>query len=198
MTTVEYVDIPACATLLPSDIKVQTSLPPTSNAATTADDPASPSTRTVFGNIPSLLLASSLHIPTILSTTENSRNVSHLMSTRDPLSVPITTVNFRRFISKVGPAFWLQDRIEEIITWRKGWKVTVLWMAIYSFLCQLDLHCTGYHRNTPRRLSPPIDHFTPQHHHSCHNYRIASSTRESRNWFLHNRTSSASTAFSGP
>jgi hypothetical protein len=31
--------------------------------------------------------------------------------------------------------FWLQDRVEEIITWRKDWKVTVLWMAIYSFLC---------------------------------------------------------------
>jgi len=57
------------------------------------------------------------------------------MSTRDPLSVPTTTVNFRRFISRVGPVFWLQDRIEEIITWRKGWKVTVLWMAIYAFLC---------------------------------------------------------------
>ena len=210
MATVEYVDIPACATPLPSDlnhhpdIKVQTSLPPTSSAAAT-DDQASPSTahgnaaanRTVFGNLPSLLLASSLQIP-INHSTENPRNVSQLMSTRDPLSVPITTVNFRRFISRVGPVFWLQDRIEEIVTWRKGWKVTVLWMAIYSFLCQLDLLCTGYHRNAPRRLLPPIDHFTPQHYRSCHNHRITSSTREPRNRILHNRTNSACTAFSGP
>jgi len=209
MAVFEYVDIPACATLLPSDvnhhsdIKVQTSFPPTSHA-TAADDPASPSTaqgnpatRTVFGNLPSLLLASSLQIPTNQST-ENPRNVSQLMSTRDPLSVPITTVNFRRFISRIGPVFWLQDRVEEIITWRKGWKVTVLWMAIYSFLCQLDLYCTGYERNTPRRLLPPIGPFTTQRHHSCDNYRITSSTREPRNWILHNRTNSASTAFSGP
>lgn len=150
MATFDYVDIPACATLLPSDIKVQTSFPPTSCAAATGDqaslttpqgNPTTP-TRSVFGNIPSLLLASSLQIPTNHST-ENPRNVSQLMSTRDPLSVPITTVNFRRFVSRVGPVFWLQDRVEEIITWRKGWKVTVLWMAIYSFICQLDLHCTG-------------------------------------------------------
>jgi hypothetical protein len=172
MTTLEYVDIPACATLLPSDVlKVQTSFPHTSCAA--ASDEASPSsTLSVFGNIPSLLLAS---IPTNHST-ENPRNVSQLMSTRDPLSVPITTVNFRRFISRLGPLFWLQDRIEEIVTWRKGWKVTVLWMAIYSFLCQLDLHCTGYERNTPCRLLPPIDPPTPQHRRSRDNYRITSST----------------------
>lgn len=199
MATLEYVDIPACATLLPPEIKVQTSFPPTSNAAPTDDpnSPSTPATRSVFGNLPSLLLASSLQIPTNHST-ENPRNVSQLMSTRDPLSVPITTVNFRRFISKIGPLFWLQDRIEEIITWRKGWKVTVLWMAVYSFLCQLNLLCTGYHRNTPRRLLPPIDHLYPQHHHSCDNYRITSSTWEPRNWVLNDRTDSASTAFAGP
>ncbi|KAI9464913.1 integral peroxisomal membrane peroxin-domain-containing protein [Lactarius psammicola] len=137
MAVFDYVDIPTCAILLPdvnhhTDIKVQTSFPSTSHAAAT-DDPTSPSTvqgnsatRTVFGNLPSLLLASSLQIPTNQST-ENPRNVSQLMSTRDPLSVPITTVNFRRFISRIES--------KRIITWRKGWKVTVLWMAIYSFLC---------------------------------------------------------------
>jgi hypothetical protein len=189
MTTLEYVDIPACATLLPSrsDIKVQTSFPPTSNTAAT-DDQASPTTaqvtRTVLGNIPSLLLAS---IPSNNST-ENLRNVVQLMSTRDPLSVPITTVNFRRFISRLGPVFWLQDRVEEIITWRKDWKVTVLWMAIYSFLCQLDLLCTGYEHNTvtPRRLLPPIDPSTPKHHHSRDNYRVTSSKWEPRDWIFQN------------
>ncbi|KAH9080385.1 integral peroxisomal membrane peroxin-domain-containing protein [Lactarius deliciosus] len=141
MAVFEYVDIPASATLLPSDlnhhadIKIQPSFPPTSHAAA-PDGQTSPSSaqRTVFGNLPSLLLASSLQISTVHSP-ENPRNVSQLMSTRDPLSVPTTTINFRRFISKIGPVFWLQDRIEEIITWRKGWKVTALWMAVYSFLC---------------------------------------------------------------
>ncbi|KAI0270037.1 integral peroxisomal membrane peroxin-domain-containing protein [Gloeopeniophorella convolvens] len=144
MSAFEYVDIPACATLVQSEEKpcqaptVLTSLP---HASRFPDDSSSPSTglpttptRSVFGNLPGLLLASSLQIPTG-APAENPRNVTQLMSTRDPLSVPITTVNFRRFISKIGPVFWLQDRVEEIVTWRKGWKVTVMWMSIYAFLC---------------------------------------------------------------
>ncbi|KAF8677887.1 hypothetical protein AX14_004745 [Amanita brunnescens Koide BX004] len=57
------------------------------------------------------------------------------MSTKDPLSVPILTVNFRRFVSCVGPVFWLQDRIEEIVVWKKGWKVTCAWLCAYGFFC---------------------------------------------------------------
>ena len=141
MAVFDYVDIPACATVVPAeaknhpDAKFHPSLPPTS------DDSASPTstqgntpTRAVFGNLPSLLLTSSLQIPTN-ALSENPRNGSQLLSTRDPLSVPTTTVNFRRFISRLGPVFWLQDRIEEVVTWRKGWKVTVMWMIAYSFLC---------------------------------------------------------------
>ena len=140
MTGLDYVDIPACATVVPPDVKnhpdakVHASLPPSSQST---DDPPSPSpTRSVFGNLPSLLLTSSLQIPTN-PFNENPRNVSQLLSTRDHLSIPITTVNFRRFIGKIGPIFWLQDRIEEIVTWRKGWKVTMMWMIAYSFLCEL-------------------------------------------------------------
>jgi hypothetical protein len=141
MSIFDYVDIPAGATVVPPeaknhpDAKSHISLPPASHAT---DDSASPSsntpTRTIFGNLPDLLLSSTLQIPTNVSS-ENPRNVSQLLSTRDPLSVPTTTVNFRRFISRVGPVFWLQDRIEEIVTWKKGWKVTAMWMIAYSFLC---------------------------------------------------------------
>jgi hypothetical protein len=154
MSVLDYVHIPACATIVPPeaknrpDAKRQTSLPPSSHSA---DDPASPSsspghtpTRSVFGNLPGLLLASSLQISTN-TPSENPRDVSRLLSTRDPLSVPVTTANFRRFISKVGPVFWLQDRIEEIVTWRKSWKVTVMWMTAYSFLCELGLSCCVAH-----------------------------------------------------
>jgi hypothetical protein len=144
MTVLHYVDIPAYATAVvptevrkPSDTNLNTS-----SSTNTTDDPVSPSspsgntpTRAVFGNLPGLLLASSLQIPTDFLN-ENPRNVSQLLSTRDPLSVPTTTVNFRRFVSRVGTVFWLQDRIEEILTWKKGWKVTVLWMIAYSFLCE--------------------------------------------------------------
>jgi hypothetical protein len=146
MTIFDYVDIPACAAVVPPeannrpDTNVHTSPPPASHAT---DDPVSPSaqgnttpTRTVFKNLPGLLLTSALPIPTN-PFNENPRNVSQVLSTRDPLSVPTITVNFRRFVSRVGPLFWLQDRIEEIVTWRKGWKVTVMWMIAYSFLCQL-------------------------------------------------------------
>jgi hypothetical protein len=149
MSVFDYVDIPAYATSAPAEVKkpsgakakVDISLPPSSNAtddSASSSSPGNTQTRTVFGNLPGLLLASSLQIPTNVSN-ENPRKVSQLMSTRDSLSVPTTTVNFRRFISKVGPVFWLQDRVEEIVTWKKGWKVTVLWMMAYSFLCQLGL-----------------------------------------------------------
>jgi hypothetical protein len=150
MTGLDYVDIPACATVVPPDVKknpdakVHVLLPPSSQST---DDPPSPSSaqgstqaRSVFGNLPSLLLTSSLQIPTN-AFNENPGNVSQLLSTRDPLSIPITTVNFRRFIGKIGPIFWLQDRIEEIVTWRKGYKVTVMWMVAYSFLCELRSSC---------------------------------------------------------
>lgn len=147
MTIFDYVDIPACAAVVPPeennrpDAKVHTSPPPASHAT---DDPLSPSstqgnntpTRTVFKNLPGLLLTSTLPITTN-AFNENPRNDSQLLSTRDPLSVPTTTVNFRRFVSRVGPVFWLQDKLEEIVTWRKGWKVTVMCMVAYSFLCQL-------------------------------------------------------------
>ncbi|KAI0304289.1 integral peroxisomal membrane peroxin-domain-containing protein [Multifurca ochricompacta] len=141
MAVFDYVDIPACATIVPSEVKNQSDTSPLPSSSQAADDSASSSpvqgnfaTRTVFGNLPGLLLASSLQIPSNASN-ENPRSISQLLSTRDPLSVPTTTVNFRRFISKIGPIFWLQDRIEEIVTWKKGWKVTVVWMVIYSFLC---------------------------------------------------------------
>lgn len=139
MTIFDYVDIPACAVVVPPEAKIHLD----TNSPPPADDPASPlstqgntPTRTVFGNLPTLLLASSLQIPTN-ALSENPRNGSQLFSTRDPLSVPTTTVNFRRFISRVGPVFWLQDRIEEIVTWKKGWRVTVMWMIAYSLLCEM-------------------------------------------------------------
>jgi len=136
MTTFGYVDIPACATVVPPEAKSQPdTLPPTSDNSPSPSSPqGNTPTRTVFGNLPGLLLTSTLQLSTN-ALSENPRNGSQLLSTRDPLSVPTTTVNFRRFVSRVGPVFWLQDRIEEIVTWRKGWKVTVMWMIAYSFLC---------------------------------------------------------------
>jgi len=55
-----------------------------------------------------------------------------LLSSRDPLSLPITTINFKRFVSIIRPVFWLQDRVEEIILWKMGPARTIIWMAAYT------------------------------------------------------------------
>ncbi|KZV64763.1 hypothetical protein PENSPDRAFT_745287 [Peniophora sp. CONT] len=158
MSLPDYIEVPPYATLLPSaptpsptpkkkapptlqSTTVTSGFPPTS--PTSESPPLSPTTgqsgfspgRSVFSNVPGVLLNSALQIPAGVQLPANPKGSIALLSTRDPLSVPITTTNFRRFISKVGPVFWLQDRIEEIIFWRKGTKFTATFMAIYAFLC---------------------------------------------------------------
>jgi hypothetical protein len=49
------------------------------------------------------------------------------------------STNFKRFVSIVGPVFWLQDRVEEIILWKTGPTRTLVWMAAYSFICMFHL-----------------------------------------------------------
>ncbi|KAI0059633.1 hypothetical protein BV25DRAFT_1061236 [Artomyces pyxidatus] len=147
MEALSYVEIPTYATRLPGKPSPKETVRPTPKITTAiphsdsvSESPAMPSSAQlnspsrVFGNLPGLLLASSLQIPAN-APAANPRTGIQLLSTRDPLSVPITTVNFRRFISKIGPVWWLQDRIEEVLMWRKGWKVTVMWMALYTFIC---------------------------------------------------------------
>ncbi|TFY83840.1 hypothetical protein EWM64_g167 [Hericium alpestre] len=152
MAAFNYVAIPSYATPVESDPpavpserkeprsapKVVTSLPhsqPTQDPLRTSPTNATtPSGKSALGNLPGLLLASTLQLPAN-PPTANLRSSVSLLSTRDPLSVPTITVNFRRFIAKIGPVFWLQDRIEEVLMWRKGWKVTTLWMTVYAFLC---------------------------------------------------------------
>ncbi|KAF8157824.1 hypothetical protein B0H34DRAFT_706258 [Crassisporium funariophilum] len=97
--------------------------------------------------IPQLLLAGSLppSSPTPSSGTADSLDArrkldsqqqgAKLLSAKDPLSIPIMTVNFKRFVSIVGPVFWVQDRVEEILFWKRGWGRTGVWMACYAFLC---------------------------------------------------------------
>ncbi|KAG8214334.1 hypothetical protein J3R82DRAFT_9294 [Butyriboletus roseoflavus] len=152
MATFEYVEIPADAVRLkPSSLepatRIFTSLPDTTRTSSspwrTPSEPLSPA-KSALALVPQMLLSAS--IPNSVSpatsiiasaiATPSPRTASHtLLSTRDPLSVPIMTANFRRFVSKVGPVFWLQDRIEEIILWKKGWKRTTVWLAAYGFFC---------------------------------------------------------------
>ncbi|PCH39887.1 hypothetical protein WOLCODRAFT_136540 [Wolfiporia cocos MD-104 SS10] len=148
MASLDYVEIPPYATRLQSAPdndnlraipKVLTSLPrpehaPAALAANTSSptssQPLSPS-KAALNSIPQLLLSSAIQLP----PTPRDATRGPLLSTRDPLSIPITTVNFRRFVSRIGPAFWLQDRLEEIVMWKKGTRYTAVWMAAYAFLC---------------------------------------------------------------
>ncbi|CDO69912.1 hypothetical protein BN946_scf184884.g71 [Trametes cinnabarina] len=151
MATLDYVDVPACAIRLRSDqpnkdiypaSKVVTFLPrpdhsPVRSTSSPIVQPTSPSK--TGANITSMLLSSALQMPTNAPSTprmhDAKKGALRLLSTRDPLSIPITTVNFRRFVAKSGPIFWLQDRVEEIVLWKRSWKYTLVWMAGYAFLC---------------------------------------------------------------
>ncbi|KIK79992.1 hypothetical protein PAXRUDRAFT_833805 [Paxillus rubicundulus Ve08.2h10] len=146
---------PQTTTSAPSSWRVQfdgINITPPSAAGTTANSFMSP-TKSALSLVPQLLLspplptsASSLVTPSaqpsttgIISTaiaTPNPRAPPFtLLSTRDSLSLPIMTTNFRRFVAKVGPVFWLQDRMEEVVLWKKGWRRTTVWLAAYAFLC---------------------------------------------------------------
>lgn len=57
------------------------------------------------------------------------------MSSRESLSLQTMSVNFKRFVSIIGPVFWLQDRVEEVLLWKRGWLRTTVWMAAYVFIC---------------------------------------------------------------
>ncbi|KAJ7696465.1 integral peroxisomal membrane peroxin-domain-containing protein [Mycena rosella] len=152
MASLDYIDVPAVATRLrpqsPDDghqirraPKIVTSLPhprpPPMHRRTDSAASISSPAKTAVNLLPQLLLSSlpSNAPPQGPSNPRGKQQANTLLSSRDPLSVPILTVNFKRFIERVGPIFWLQDRIEEIIFWRRGWKVTGVWIAAYAFLC---------------------------------------------------------------
>ncbi|KAI0712486.1 integral peroxisomal membrane peroxin-domain-containing protein [Earliella scabrosa] len=153
MATMDYVEIPSYATRLRSDSpstdlrpapKIVTSLPRPehspvrSSSSPASTQPMSPS-RVGGSNLTSILLTSALQLPANTPTTPRTygkaKDAPRLLSTRDPLSIPITTVNFRRFVARAGSIFWLQDRVEEIVLWKRSWKYTLVWMAAYAFLC---------------------------------------------------------------
>ncbi|KAH8114405.1 integral peroxisomal membrane peroxin-domain-containing protein [Phellopilus nigrolimitatus] len=135
----DYAQIPTYATLLDAQAsiapKIATSPPKSGHStvvsSTSSQIPQSP-TKQPF-NIPSAILASGLAAPS--PTPRTPRKAPDLLSTRDPLSLPMTTTHFRRFAAKCGPIFWLQDRAEEVLMWKRGWKVTSACMVAYAFLC---------------------------------------------------------------
>lgn len=58
-----------------------------------------------------------------------------LLSQDPPVSVPLLTIAFRRFIVKVTPIFYVQDRVEEVLLWKRGPRVGFMWAAAWGALC---------------------------------------------------------------
>ncbi|KAF9474279.1 hypothetical protein BDN70DRAFT_815947 [Pholiota conissans] len=163
MATLDYVDVPPGATRLrkqsnspPKKNDASEEIRPAPKIFTSFPHPSPPASPTSFKRrslltstaeslasptlslIPQLLLSSTLpssnEVPNT-STNPPKKGEPVLLSTRDPLSLPIMSVNFKRFVSIIEPVFWLQDRIEEILFWKRGWMRTAVWMCAYVFLC---------------------------------------------------------------
>lgn len=76
-----------------------------------------------------------------------------LLSSQNSLSLPIVSMNFKPFVAAVGPVFWFQDQVEEIVLW------TVIWMAAYSFVCAFHFPVySNFLLTAPRLLPSQIPH----------------------------------------
>ncbi|KAN0065597.1 hypothetical protein ACQY0O_000720 [Thecaphora frezii] len=54
-----------------------------------------------------------------------------ISQTKEPLSLPTTTKNFRGFVQKSGALFWLQDGVQATLVWQDA-SWTLMWMAIWA------------------------------------------------------------------
>ncbi|KAG8993086.1 hypothetical protein FRB93_002098 [Tulasnella sp. JGI-2019a] len=103
--------------------------------------PSSPTVSTkASNNISSILLSHALSALPVIPANLNNGQIRKpgdetLASAKDPLSLPIMSANFRRFIGKCQFIFWLQDRAEEVVFWRKGQLYTGAFMCAYTFFC---------------------------------------------------------------
>ena len=88
-------------------------------------------------SLPNILISSAIQLPNSPAPGPSPRRPTNaLLSTRDPLALQLTTTNFRRFVSRAGFGFWLMDRIEEVVMWRKSWKHTATFIAAYAAVCE--------------------------------------------------------------
>lgn len=148
MESIDYIDIPPWASRIkstpaksksrcrPTPSPIRTSLPhPQPDHPHPQPTSLLSPTNAALNFLPNVLMSSVPTIPPHEKPKKRKTGQPPLLSVKDPLSLTIMSANFRRFVSKVGPVFWLQDRVEEIALWRRGWKVTSTWIAAYAFLC---------------------------------------------------------------
>ncbi|CAK9785624.1 unnamed protein product [Cutaneotrichosporon oleaginosum] len=94
-----------------------------------------PTTTSLSTNVSDLVLSSLLpaNLPKLPSNHPPGR-ARELTSQREGLGLNVMSNNFRRFVTKVGPIFWLQDRVEEVLFWQKpSW--TWAWLLTWTFIC---------------------------------------------------------------
>lgn len=81
----------------------------------------------------------------VLNTPAPSTRASHSLlselpltpeytATKEPLSLGVTSTNFRRFVQKSGPLFLAQDAVVDVLSWADPAK-TMLFGAVWALLC---------------------------------------------------------------
>ncbi|KAK1926478.1 integral peroxisomal membrane peroxin-domain-containing protein [Papiliotrema laurentii] len=141
-----YADIPGCAIpITPVAVakaaapepKPTASFPPAPAAAPPSRKFSVPTTASLSTNVSDMLLSSLLppNLPKIPQTNKagGPGRPRELSTQREALSLPLVSNNFRRFVTKVGPVFWLQDRVEEVLFWRKP-KWTWAYLIVWTFI----------------------------------------------------------------
>ncbi len=142
MAALDYAAVPIYARLMPIESGEDQAIPKEGGISSNSSGSSlavGDRSRTRPGslNLSNILISSAINIPNTLDTSSSPRSSSSaLLSTRDPLALQLMTYNFRRFVSRVGFLFWIMDKIEEIVMWRKGWVHTVPWIFGYGFICE--------------------------------------------------------------
>ncbi|WOO76555.1 Peroxisomal membrane protein PEX28 [Vanrija pseudolonga] len=95
-----------------------------------------PGAAALSSNVSDMVLSSLLppNLPRLAQTHHAPGRARDLTSQKEGLGLNVMSNNFRRFLTKVGPIVWLQDRVEEVLFWQKPlW--TWAWMALWAFIC---------------------------------------------------------------
>ncbi|TXT15543.1 hypothetical protein VHUM_00046 [Vanrija humicola] len=95
-----------------------------------------PGAAALSSNVSDMVLSSLLppNLPRLAQPHHAPGRARELTSQKETLGLNVMSNNFRRFLTKVGPIVWLQDRVEEVLFWQKPlW--TWAWMALWAFIC---------------------------------------------------------------
>ncbi|KNZ62972.1 hypothetical protein VP01_1200g7 [Puccinia sorghi] len=68
------------------------------------------------------ILVNSIISTKLISDSQTKQSPKNAMREKPALSVPLTTLNFKNFVSKCGPIFVAQEAVDEIIGWQNSSK----------------------------------------------------------------------------